>query len=32
MGALFSFLAVPIAALAAIVLRVGRFAPTPRQE
>jgi len=32
MGALFSFVAVPIAVLAAMVLRVGRFAPTVRQQ
>jgi NhaA family Na+:H+ antiporter len=32
MGALFSFLAMPTAVLAAIVLRVGRFAPTIRQR
>jgi NhaA family Na+:H+ antiporter len=30
MGALLSFMAAPVAALAATVLRVGRFAPTRR--
>ena len=32
MGALFSFVAVPMALLAAIVLGVGRFAPAARQR